>query len=252
MSNMSRGPSRRSLTVASAFLLAAMVFAVGAATLARHPSHPASHAHAAAHQAPATAAAPVITLFAPDSVNRANQQATTPLDAPLPPGLPAAPSGYLAPDKPSAYELSLIAAIGTPDKVIVVSRFSQTIHVYQSGVFIAGSLAITGRPQLPTPVGVFHIFDKLAPATLYSPWGPGSAFWYPPTPVNYTMEFRTGGFLIHDAPWHHVWGPGMNDWHYDPVAREWQWGTHGCVAAPTPFVQWLYGWSPEGTTVIIY
>lgn len=195
---------------------------------------------------------PVITLLSPDSPAAVQRNDTSPLDTALPANVPAAPSQSLAPDKPSDYEMSLITAIGTPDKAIVVSKYSQTMHVYDHGHFVAGTYAITGRPELPTPSGVWHIFYKLAPATLYSPWGPGSTFYYPPTPVNYTMEFRDGGFLIHDAPWHHVWGPGANGWHYDPIAHEWQWGTHGCVTAPTPFIQWLYDWSPLGTTVIVY
>lgn len=204
----------------------------------------------AAKQGGTARIAPVITLFAPDGSTQS--QAGAGSVAPLPVTSTSAPSQYLAPDKASDYELSLIAASGAPEKAIVVSRFSQTIHVYQNGQFIAGSYAITGRPELPTPIGVYQIFLKVAPAVLYSPWPPGSPFFYPPAPVNYTMEFRAGGFLIHDAPWHHVWGPGMNDWHYDSGAKEWQWGTHGCVTAPTPFIQWLYNWSPDGTTVIIY
>lgn len=203
------------------------------------------------HQA-AVDTPPVIALLSPESPAAVRENSTSPLGTALPTNVPGAPSQYLAPDQPSDYETGLIAAIGTPEKVIVVSKFSQTMHVYDRGHFVAGTYAITGRPTLPTPSGVWHIFYKLAPATLYSPWPPGSDLYYPPTPVNYTMEFREGGFLIHDAPWHHVWGPGANDWHYDPVAREWQWGTHGCITAPTPFVQWLYAWSPEGTTVIVY
>jgi lipoprotein-anchoring transpeptidase ErfK/SrfK len=203
--------------------------------------------HTAAPQTP-----PVITLLSPNSSGATPGTGATGTVAPLPVVTSPAPSQYLAPDKPSAYELSLIAASGAPEKAIVVSRDSQTIHVYQNGQFIAGSYAITGRPQLPTPVGVYQIFMKEGPVTLYSPWPPGSPFYYTPEPVNYVMEFRAGGFLIHDAPWHHVWGPGMNDWHYDPVANEWQWGTHGCVTAPSPFIQWLYNWSPYGTTVIVY
>jgi lipoprotein-anchoring transpeptidase ErfK/SrfK len=195
---------------------------------------------------------PVITLLSPDSPAAVRQDSTSPLGTALPTNVPGVPSQYLAPDQPSDYEMGLIAAIGTPEKVIVVSKFSQTMHVYERGHFVAGTFVITGRPALPTPSGVWHIFYKLAPATLYSPWPPGSDLYYPPTPVNYTMEFREGGFLIHDAPWHHIWGPGANGWHYDPIAREWQWGTHGCITAPTPFIQWLYAWSPDGTTVIVY
>ena len=247
-----RHSALRTLLPASALVLVAAIILT--ASLAHWiPAWGNGHASTPPASQTATPAAPqTITLFAPDANNQTRQDTTGPLATSLPNGTQPAPTDYLPPDRPSAYELSLIAAIGTPGKVIVVSKYSQTIHVYQNGAFIAGSYAITGRPSLPTPSGVWHIFYKLAPATLYSPWPPGSPYWYPPTPVSYTMEFKDGGFLIHDAPWHHVWGPGMNGWHYDPVAKEWQWGSHGCVNAPTPFVKWLYAWSPLGTTVIVY
>lgn len=232
-----------------ALACAVIVGLIGATIYRLRASYPVvgSQTHMSTRAAP-----PVITLFSPDGSPQSQGGTSAGSVAPLPLTATSAPSQYLAPDKASDYELSLIAASGAPAKAIVVSRFSQTIHVYQNGQFIAGSYAITGRPELPTPIGVYQIFLKIAPAVLYSPWPPGSPFYYPPAPVNYTMEFRAGGFLIHDAPWHHVWGPGMNGWHYDPGAQEWQWGTHGCVTAPTPFIQWLYNWSPDGTTVIIY
>jgi len=235
----------------SVVALACVVIAglIGAAVYRFHASQSAvaGHSHVVVGKVP-----PVITLFSPSGSTSAQNGNGGQVATPLPVTGTQPPSQYLAPDKASPYGLSLIASVGTPEKTIVVSRFSQTIHVYENGQFIAGSYAITGRPELPTPIGVYQIFLKIAPAVLYSPWPLGSPYYYAPAPVNYTMEFRNGGFLIHDAPWHHIWGPGMNDWHYDPVAKEWQWGTHGCVTAPTPFIQWLYAWSPEGTTVIIY
>lgn len=212
----------------------------------------ASHSTVARHPARAAATPQVITLFAPDDNSAARRNNTAPLPQSVPVVQSAAPTDFIAPGAPSPYELQLIASLGAPHKTIVVSLHSQTMHAYTGGTFLAGTYVITGRPQLPTPRGVFHVLNHIAPATLYSPWPPGSPFWYAPTPVNYTMEFRLGGFLIHDAPWHHVWGPGMNDWHYDPGAHEWQWGSHGCVSAPTPFVKWLYAWADDGTTVVIY
>ena len=211
-----------------------------------------SSARAASQAAHRTPTPQQITLLSPDANGDAHPDTSTPLNQELPTLQTSAPGGLLAPYAASDYELQLIASVGTPQKAIVVSLQSQTMHVYENGAFIAGPYVITGRPELPTPRGVYQILNHIAPATLYSPWPPGSAFYYPPTPVNYTMEFRLGGFLIHDAPWHHVWGPGMNAWHFDPVAKEWQWGSHGCVGAPTPFVKWLYSWADDGSTVIIY
>jgi lipoprotein-anchoring transpeptidase ErfK/SrfK len=244
-----RRPGRALLGIVGLMLVGTVVLGVSLGSLVpgRGGSHTPSSRQGAQPATPRT-----ITLFSPDDSDQTRRDPYGTLSTPLPSGALSPPTSYLPPDKPSAYEIGLIAAIGTPEKVIVVSTYSQTVHVYLNGEYIAGSYAITGRPGLPTPTGVWHIFYKLSPATLYSPWPPGSPYWYPPTPVQYTMEFKDGGFLIHDAPWHHVWGPGMNGWHYDPVAKEWQWGSHGCVNAPTPFVAWLYAWSPLGTTVIVY
>jgi lipoprotein-anchoring transpeptidase ErfK/SrfK len=240
-----RQPSR--WIAGSALVVIALAVVLGGPRL-----NAASRAPAVRPTAQATATPQVITLLSPDANSEARRDNTAPLPQSLPAVPSATPTGNIAPGAPSAYELQLIAGLGTPHKVIVVSLRSQTMHAYADGTFLAGTYVITGRPQLPTPRGVYRVLNHIAPATLYSPWPPGSPFWYAPTPVNYTMEFRLGGFLIHDAPWHHVWGPGMNDWHYDPGAHEWQWGSHGCVSAPTPFVKWLYSWADDGTTVVIY
>src|SRR5207247_7269165 len=30
-----------------------------------------------------------------------------------------------------------------------------------------------------------------------------------------SLEWRAGGFFLHDSWWHSVYGPGTNGWHYD-------------------------------------
>jgi hypothetical protein len=109
---------------------------------------------------------------------------------------------------------------------------------------------MSGRPQLPTPIGTFHVFAKLSPTTFYSPFPKSSPYWYAPTHINYALEFLAGGFFLHDSWWHSVYGPGTNGWHYDPRFG-WQWGSHGCVAMPISAAAWLYNWAPIGTTVEI-
>ena len=47
----------------------------------------------------------------------------------------------------------------------------------------------TGRPELPTPAGDYHIFAKYSPYQFISPWPYGSPFWYPSAWVKYAMEF---------------------------------------------------------------
>lgn len=135
-------------------------------------------------------------------------------------------------------------------KEIVVSLSHQWMWAYQDGREVFNSAVMTGRPALATPTGTYHVFLKLHPTYFYSPWPPGSPYWYPPTYINYALEWRAGGFFLHDSWWHSVYGPGTNGWHYDPKYG-WQWGTHGCVAMPLSSAAWLYNWAPIGTTVQI-
>ena len=136
----------------------------------------------------------------------------------------------------------------TTGKEIIVSLSRQWMWAYQNGVQVYNSPVMTGRPALPTPTGTYHVFLKLHPTTFTSPWPPGSPYWYPPTYINYALEWRAGGFFLHDSWWHSVYGPGTNGWHYDPQFG-WQWGTHGCVAMPLSAAAWLYYWAPIGTLV---
>lgn len=135
-------------------------------------------------------------------------------------------------------------------KVIVVSLAQQWLYAYQDGVQVFNAAVMTGRPGLETPTGTFHVFAKLSPTTFYSPWPYGSPNWYPPTYINYALEFLSGGYFLHDSWWHTVYGPGTNGWHYDPTYG-WQWGSHGCVSMALNTAAWLYSWAPIGTTVQI-
>jgi lipoprotein-anchoring transpeptidase ErfK/SrfK len=133
--------------------------------------------------------------------------------------------------------------------MIAVSLSQQWLYAYQNGQEVFNAAVMTGRPSLPTPTGTYHIFARLSPTTFYSPWPPGSPYWYAPTHINYALEWRAG-FFLHDSWWHTVYGPGSNGWHYDPTYG-WQWGSHGCVAMPLSAAAWLYDWAPIGTTVQI-
>ncbi len=135
-------------------------------------------------------------------------------------------------------------------KVVVVSISHQWLHAYQNGKEVYNTAIMSGRPALATPTGTYHVFTKLSPTTFYSPFPPGSPYWYAPTHINYALQWRGGGYFLHDSWWHSVYGPGTNMWHYDPVDG-WQYGSHGCVAMPISAASWLYSWAPIGTTVQI-
>ena len=130
-------------------------------------------------------------------------------------------------------------------KVLVVNLSFQEMLIYQDGCVIRATPVTTGRPQLRTPAGDFHIFYKTSPFTMVSPWAKPSPFWYPTTTVTWVMEFAGGGYFIHDADWEatSAYGPGSED---NPYAA-----SHGCIHVPTPTMQWLYSWTPTGTEVII-
>jgi lipoprotein-anchoring transpeptidase ErfK/SrfK len=133
---------------------------------------------------------------------------------------------------------------------VVVSIAKQQLWAYQDGKLVMTSLVTTGMPQLPTPRGTFHIFLKETNVMFYSPWPPGSPYYYTPEHINYAMEFLGGGFYIHDAPWRHEFGPGTNVPHTDPDGTH-ETGSHGCVNMPTSTAAQLYHWIMLGATVVI-
>ncbi len=137
-------------------------------------------------------------------------------------------------------------------KGIIVNRATnvQKLYAYENGKLVFTILVSTGPPTLQTPLGTFHVFHKLSPTTFYSPWPYGSPYWYPPTHINYALEFDGRGFFLHDATWRSVFGPGTSRWHFDPKFG-WMDGTHGCVNMSVSDAEKLYAWAPLGTTVKI-
>jgi hypothetical protein len=132
-------------------------------------------------------------------------------------------------------------------KRIVVSLAQQTIAAYQNGRLVWSSLATTGNLRLsPTPPGHYHIFAKYSPFKFISPWPPGDPLWYAPVWSSYAMEFISGGYFIHDAPWRNVFGPASQD---DGRPGTDYGGTHGCVNVPLATAEFLWKWAPLGTDV---
>lgn len=135
----------------------------------------------------------------------------------------------------------VVAANVGAGKVIVVSLSRQALTAYQDGTAVLTTLVATGRPALPTPAGVYHVFARMSGFYMVSPWPIGSPYWYPRSYVNFGLEFAGGGYFIHDAPWRSWYGPGSNLYN----------GTHGCVNVPYSPMVFLWNWAPIGTTVIV-
>ncbi|MEA2684229.1 MAG: hypothetical protein QOK05_2557 [Chloroflexota bacterium] len=141
----------------------------------------------------------------------------------------------------NAIDAKYLAALYGVGKVIVVSVTQERLVALQDGVVVQNTLVTTGRPSLPTILGTFHIYFKSSPYTMISPWPRSSPYYYPPSKMNWAMEFESSGYFIHDAPWRSHYGPGSDTENG---------GTHGCVNVQYAPMQWLYGWADLGTTVI--
>jgi lipoprotein-anchoring transpeptidase ErfK/SrfK len=135
-------------------------------------------------------------------------------------------------------------AVGS-GRVITISLSLQEMVFYQDGCAVQATAVSTGRPQLRTPTGTFHIFYKKTPFTFISPWPPSSPFYYYPSPVSWVMEFAADGYFIHDAPWESAgsYGPGSEN----NLAA----ASHGCVHTPGSVMQWAFSWTPVGAPVLI-
>ena len=135
-------------------------------------------------------------------------------------------------------------------QLILVNLTQQWLWAYQDGTLVTAMPITSGQPYLWTPQGTFHVQYKVEDTTFYSPWGPGSPWYYSPEHVNYALFFRDKGYYIHDAPWRHAFGPGTQTQHTDPDGTQ-ETGSHGCVNMPPAAGQWLYNWANPGATIVI-
>jgi LysM repeat protein len=113
-------------------------------------------------------------------------------------------------------------------KVILVILSEQMAYAYEGGQLLRQSRVSTGLPGTPTVTGEFQIYVKYQ-AQLMT--GPG---YYLPN-VPYVMYFYQG-YGLHGTYWHSNFGQPMS---------------HGCVNLPTPEAEWLFGWAPVGTRVVV-
>lgn len=130
---------------------------------------------------------------------------------------------------------------------IVVSLSQQRLWAYDGNRVVLTTLVTTGNRALPTPAGTYHVMAKYHPYKFISPWPKSSPYYYPPSPVNWALYFRSGGYFIHDSPWRSAYGPGTNSVLGTPGQN--YTGSHGCVNVPESVMQQLYDWAQIGTTV---
>ena len=160
-------------------------------------------------------------------------------------------------NQPHATDISLMKHYGVygsdAGPVLVVSLLEQTLRYYNNGKLIRSFEIVSGQYQLPSPPGFWSIILREHPTQFKSSEPPGSAFWYPPTPIQYAMEYHAGGYFFHDSWWRYSYGPGRNFPHPDPPTTVYNDnGSHGCINMNPDDVAWLYPHIPYGTPVILY
>ncbi len=142
----------------------------------------------------------------------------------------------------------------TSGAVLVVSLVEQTLRYYNNGKLVRSFLIVSGQYMRPSVPGFWSIILRQHPTQFKSTEPPGSAFWYPPTPIQYAMEYHAGGYFFHDSWWRADYGAGMNFPHWDSSGDETYAGngSHGCINMMPNDVAWLYSQIPWGTPVILY
>ena len=191
------------------------------------------------------------TTYLPPIVSTATATATqTPSPSPTPTKAPVyGPQPTPTPPPPGPAPIGGVPRVG--GELILVSLAQQWLWAYQNGTLLYDTPVTTGMPELPTPDGTYQVEWKETNVTFYSPWPPGSPYYYSPEHINYAMYFADDGYYIHDAPWRPTFGPGTNYPHTDSDGQV-RTGSHGCVEVPTPAGAWLYNWAWDGATIVIY
>ncbi|QBD78189.1 murein L,D-transpeptidase [Ktedonosporobacter rubrisoli] len=138
-------------------------------------------------------------------------------------------------------------------KAILVSLSEEAVRIYNQGQLITAFLATTGQPDLPTPPGIWWIESKVTHTTFKTNAPKDSPFWYPPTPINYAMQYHSNGYFLHDSWWRVDYGRGTNFPHADASGNTSSTrGSHGCVNISTDNAKWIYDFAQLYTAIIIY
>lgn len=111
---------------------------------------------------------------------------------------------------------------------IDVDLSEQRVTAYEDSTAVHTTLASTGLPQTPTPVGRFRIWIKLR----YDDMA-GADYYIEDVP--FVMYFHEG-YGLHGVTWHGNFGHPMS---------------HGCVNLPTAEAEWLFNWADVGTLVVV-
>lgn len=125
---------------------------------------------------------------------------------------------------------------GSPDPVIAVDTYEQSMGVYQGGVLIFATLISSGSRYFPTRPGTFQVWARADEIKMSGAYFTDRSDYYFLEDVPWTM-FYDGDRALHGAYWHDHFGIR---------------GSHGCVNLSPRDARWLFGFASTGTTVIVF
>jgi len=124
------------------------------------------------------------------------------------------------------------------DKLIDADVTTKQAYFFENGKLIKQYASSDGAPATPTPIGEFHIYEKLASQDMKGYNANGTQYFQPH--VHWINYFKEGGYAVHGVYWHPLSWFGVHN------------SSHGCVGLPDYEAEWVYDWAPIGTTVITH
>lgn len=156
-------------------------------------------------------------------------------------------------NQPHQADLQLLRHYHQNGKTLVISLGEQAMRIYDQQKLVNAFPVTTGRPDRPTPPGVWWVEGKLSPTIFKAGVPRSSPDWYPDTPIHYALQYHSNGYFIHDSWWRNDYGPSTNYPHTDSSHNAFSaQGSHGCVNISLANAAWLYGYAGLYTSVIIY
>jgi hypothetical protein len=120
---------------------------------------------------------------------------------------------------------------------IEINLSDQYMQAWEYATVVNGTYVSTGIAGYETPTGYFSIFSKLRYDDMTSGLAVPPGEYYYVEDVPHVMYFAAGGYAIHGAYWHNMFGTPFS---------------HGCISTPLWQAEWFYNWAPYGTTVWIH
>jgi len=120
---------------------------------------------------------------------------------------------------------------------IDINLSGQYMTAYEYGTPILGTYISSGTWDYPTPTGYYSVYTMLRYDDMTSGLAVPPGEYYYVDDVPHVMYFAAGGYAIHGAYWHNMFGTPFS---------------HGCISTPLWAAEWFYNWAPYGTTVYIH